>query len=620
MTVPLPPFSPGDTSPQPEETPLPAGFAPLRDDDPTAVGPFQLVGRIGAGGMGAVYGALDGRGYHTAVKVIHPGNALDPAYRARFAREADLLSRVDAECAPAFVGANTTGPQPWLATEFVHGDTLRHHTSEYGPLSGAALTAFAAGTAEALAAVHAAGIVHRDIKPANIIVGPHGPRVLDFGIARDVADATPEEGVYGTPGWIAPERLSGETATTAADMFAWGALVAYAAAGRNPFGAGEAAALLRRTREGRADVDGVPDELLPLVERALAVDPGERPTAAEALEGVLATVAAEPDATRPDSRTRLRTLLGDTWRGFAASGRGAGSWTAAAAMLSTAGSGAGAGSAPAGGAAAAGAGAAGTAGAGTVLGMSKGVTAVVAGITATAVVAGGWAVGRLLTDQPVVPVAQEDPSPSWEPSSEPARTSEPPPAPEQSPTPSDYPQSVGFRSMEIGFPADWNVQRIQENFGAAGESGRPGEWVAAFPGGGSCDTEVTWTTVSAAGCEHVKILGPEGIELGGPGYAPIDPQTYYVPSSQLPLCPDGAALQPYDQSAAEQPNEPELAPIGSLDAYYNEYAVPCSEGSGRPESSYLQRLWLLPDSGILVVDNIGLPELNEILAQAETGG
>ncbi|MFC4867033.1 serine/threonine-protein kinase [Streptomonospora arabica] len=612
-----PPPPPG---PGPHEAggapPLPAGFSPLEPEDPVSVGPFRLVGRIGAGGMGAVYGALDAGGRRIAVKVIHPRYTAEPAYRATFAREAELLSRVDAECAPEFLGADTAAPRPWLATEFVQGDTLRRHTAEYGPLTGEALRAFAAGTAEALSAVHAAGIVHRDVKPANIILGPGGPRVIDFGIARSLDDTTPEEGVYGTPGWVAPERL-GRAASPAADTFAWGALVAYAATGRGPFGTGDAGTLLRRAREGAADLDGVPEDLAPLVRRALAPDPQQRPTAAEVLDEVLLlSGAAEPGA---DRRGGLRNLLGSAWQGFGAAGRGAGPWVAAAAVLSASAA-AGGGTVAAGGAAAgaaaggtgaaagtAGAGAAGTgaagagAGAGTVLGMSKGVAAAVAAATSAAVIAGGWVAGRAVAGDP-----------------------EPAPPPSPSPTRAAYPQTVDFRTMTVGFPEDWNVQRVQDDFAYLGDDGPiPAEWVAVFPGGGSCETDLTWTTVSAEGCEHIKILGPEAIERGGPGLAPVDERTYYIPSTDVSLCPEGVATRPFNRNEAESgpSDDVETAPIGDLEAYYNEFAVPCvNSGTGRIDLTYAQRLWLLPDSGILVVDNIGVPELDDMLAQAETGG
>ncbi|WP_344090635.1 serine/threonine-protein kinase, partial [Nocardiopsis composta] len=314
---------------------LPGGFAPLHPGDPRVIGPFRVVGRIGAGGMGAVYGALGESGERVAVKVIHPRYAQDPGYRERFAREAGLLARVDAECAPAFLGADPQAETPWLATDFVPGRTLKEHVAEVGPLGGRALLSFAAGTAEALAAVHAAGVVHRDVKPANVMLSPTGPRVLDFGIARAAEDARPEERTYGTPGWVAPERLDGGPDSPRSDVFAWGGLVVYAATGRGPFGGGTADELLERARAGAPDLSGVPDELLPVVRAALDRDPARRPDAGEAMRAVLALAGeAEEAGAERDPRARLRALITDAWTGFTDAGRGAGPWVAAASVAS----------------------------------------------------------------------------------------------------------------------------------------------------------------------------------------------------------------------------------------------------------------------------------------------
>ncbi|CAL9464096.1 putative serine_threonine-protein kinase PkwA [Nocardiopsis dassonvillei] len=211
--------------PTPRPLPLPTGFRPLRAGDPLVVSPFHLVGLLGEGGAGTVHGALGRGGEHVALKVVRDRHAADPVHREQFAREAAVPARVSAECAPRFLGADPGAERPWTATEFVTGRTLAEHLSEPGPLTGGRLTAFAAGTAEALAAVHAAGITHRDVEPANVILSPEGPRLLDFGIARLAADPSPEPGVFGSPGWIAPERLAGAVGTPEADAFAEGGLV-----------------------------------------------------------------------------------------------------------------------------------------------------------------------------------------------------------------------------------------------------------------------------------------------------------------------------------------------------------------------------------------------------------
>ncbi len=264
---------------------LPPGVDPPGRGDPERLGDYRVVGRIGAGGMGAVYAGLTDTGQTAAVKVIHSQFAADPDFRARFAREVGLVSRVRATCAPAFLGADVTAATPWMATEYVPGLTLRQHVKKHGPLSGGMLTALAVGLAEALTAIHGAGVVHRDLKPGNVILAPDGPKVLDFGIARaaDGTVLTATGGLHGTPGWVPPERYEGADATGYTDMFAWGGLVAVAATGRDPFGGGTVDGIIHRSRHEEPDLDGVPEPLLGLVRRALSKDPGERPRADEAL-------------------------------------------------------------------------------------------------------------------------------------------------------------------------------------------------------------------------------------------------------------------------------------------------------------------------------------------------
>ncbi|MFC7329437.1 serine/threonine-protein kinase [Marinactinospora rubrisoli] len=386
---------------------LPPELRPLRDGDPARIGPYRVVGRLGEGGMGTVFGALDAGDRCIAVKVIHRRFAADPRFRARFAEEAELMRRVGGLCTAAVHACDTEAEQPWLATDFVPGPTLRRHVQENGPLTGAMLLAFAAGTAEALQAVHAAGVVHCDLKPANVILSPDGPKVLDFGIAHP-ASAVPQDEVFGSPGWISPERLAGAPGRPSADMFAWGGMVAFAATGRAPFGSGTGAEPLRRTREETPDLDGVPAGLLPLVTRALAKDPAERPTAEAAFHAVLElaepeTAAGADAATDPrtDPGQRLRDLLAHRWTGIDVSWHRPARWVAAAAAVGAVAAQSGAGAL--GGAAATGATtAAGSAGIGTTGaaaaggglaggGLAKGLAiAAAAVVTAGAVATGGY--------------------------------------------------------------------------------------------------------------------------------------------------------------------------------------------------------------------------------------
>ncbi|MFE9242582.1 serine/threonine-protein kinase [Nocardiopsis sp. NPDC006938] len=301
---------------------LPPGVERPAEGDPDQLGAYRVVGRIGAGGMGAVYAGLAGDGSPAAVKVVHPQFAANAEFRARFAREVGLVARVRATCTPAFLGADTQAVTPWLATEYVPGLTLRQYVREHGPLTGGVLTALAVGLAEALSAIHAAGVVHRDLKPGNVIMAPDGPKVLDFGIARaaDGTALTATGGLLGTPGWVAPEQYLGQEASERSDLFAWGALVLFAATGENPFGTGQPDVLSHRVRTEDPDLSRLPASLLDPVRRALSKDPDERPTAAEALSALTGTWAAtRVAAVDPADPTQVVPgLLATEWHGISA--------------------------------------------------------------------------------------------------------------------------------------------------------------------------------------------------------------------------------------------------------------------------------------------------------------
>lgn len=309
-----------------------AGVAPRTGTDPTAIGPFRIVGRLGAGGMGAVYAAVDAGGAPLALKVVHREYAADTDFRARFAREVDLMRRVSGTCVPGFVAAETSGERPWLGIEYIPGLTLSAHAKQNGPLQGDLLMGLAAGIAEGLQAVHGAGIVHRDLKPGNIILSPSGPKVLDFGIARAVEESaiTRTGELYGTPGWLAPEQYRGSAPGPASDMFAWGGLVAFAATGRRPFGTGSAEELAVRTLEAEPDLDGVPEALLPVVSAALSKDPGGRPTAAQALQAVTRAWTGSAPAAEEATRV-LPGLLHERWTEIGAPDADTTTWVSLAA-------------------------------------------------------------------------------------------------------------------------------------------------------------------------------------------------------------------------------------------------------------------------------------------------
>ncbi|WP_434090818.1 serine/threonine-protein kinase [Streptomyces asoensis] len=245
--------------------------------------------------MGTVYAALTDSGQRVAVKVVQPLQAVDPEFRARFRREVRLCARVQGPFLLPLLAADPDAETPWLATEYARGLTLAQHLAAHGPLADAALYAFATGTAQALAAIHAAGVVHRDVKPQNVLLTPAGPRVLDFGIAHaaDGTSVTRTGLLTGTPGWISPEHYRDGVTAAEGDLFAWGALVAYAATGRLPFGSGAAEAVAWRVMSGQPDLEGIAEALREVLEQALAKDPAERPEAADAAEACARLLAAE---------------------------------------------------------------------------------------------------------------------------------------------------------------------------------------------------------------------------------------------------------------------------------------------------------------------------------------
>ncbi|MFC3997444.1 protein kinase [Nocardiopsis sediminis] len=295
-----------------------ARLAPLVLDDPVEIGAFRLIGRLGAGGMGVVYFARDASGYPAAVKTVRAEYAADPGYRARFAREVDLAKRVHGRCIAPLLAAGPDDERPWLAVSYVPGPTLGSYLAEHGPLRGGDLTAFAAGMAEALAAIHREGIVHRDLKPENVILSPEGPKVLDFGIAQalDEVSMTRMDVVVGTPGWISPERYDGHRAGPASDMFCWGGLVSMAASGRPPFGTGPVEVLRYRTVNEEADTaeDHLPEALHAVVARALHRDPAERPDADAAFAAITGEAVDSAAPAAQEHMTRVATrVIDDAW-------------------------------------------------------------------------------------------------------------------------------------------------------------------------------------------------------------------------------------------------------------------------------------------------------------------
>lgn len=272
-----------------------AMLEPLSAEDPPEIGGYRLLGRVGEGGMGVVYAAESGA-MTIAVKVIRAEYAADPEFRARFAREVTLLARVSGVSAVPVIAADTSANRPWLATPYITGPTLHDHVKAHGPLRGGALRALAVSVAEALAAMHRVGVVHRDLKPANVILSTDGPRVIDFGIARamDATSITRTHQLVGSPGWVSPEQYRQGEVSAAGDVFNWGALVAFAATSRPPFGLGSPDVVGYRVVHEAPDLKGVPESLLPLVTRSLSKDPKTRPQSAELVGYITGTSAGDP--------------------------------------------------------------------------------------------------------------------------------------------------------------------------------------------------------------------------------------------------------------------------------------------------------------------------------------
>jgi predicted Ser/Thr protein kinase len=281
---------------------------PALDSLPRKIGPYRVIEKIGEGGMGVVYLGLGADKGQVAVKVLGSAVAADPSARQRLAREVETMRRVRNRYVAEVLDADVDGPAPYIVTRYVPGRTLEETVRQQGPLRGLALDALAEGLAEALAAIHAAGVVHRDLKPGNVMLDAGQPVIIDFGIAHipDSTRLTKTGLVMGTPGYLAPEVIEGSSSSGGSDVHAWGATVAYAATGRSPFGAGTYQTIFFRVLEGKPDVAGIPPRLLPFVTAALSVDPQARPSARWlagqlGMPGVSATIAAPaPGATRAD--------------------------------------------------------------------------------------------------------------------------------------------------------------------------------------------------------------------------------------------------------------------------------------------------------------------------------
>ncbi|WP_275406632.1 PQQ-binding-like beta-propeller repeat protein [Streptomyces sp. SID12488] len=253
---------------------------PLRPTDPDRLGPYRPVARLGAGGMGEVFLAKDDLQRTVAVKVIRPELASGKAFRDRFRREVDAARAVSGTYTASVVDADPDGPVPWLATTHIIGPTLADAIETYGPLPPRSVLALGAGLAEALIAVHSAGLVHRDLKPSNVLLSAEGPRVIDFGIVRatDGYELTLSGVLLGSPRYMCPEHATGDPMGPAGDVFCLGSVLAYAATGKAPFDGASAATLLYQVVHGTPDLTGVQEPLDTIMRLCLEKFPAARPS------------------------------------------------------------------------------------------------------------------------------------------------------------------------------------------------------------------------------------------------------------------------------------------------------------------------------------------------------
>jgi serine/threonine protein kinase len=261
----------------------------LRRWDPEQIGPYTLLGRLGAGAMGQVYLGRSTAGRLVAVKTIKIDLAEEPGFRDRFAREVAAARRVSGVFTAAVVAADADADMPWLATGYVPAPSLTKLVRTTGPLPVESVRWLAAGCAEALESIHLAGLVHRDLKPSNVLVAPDGPRVIDFGVARaaERVALTVTRGAVGTPAYMAPEQArDSQQASLASDMYSLGATLLFAATGHSPYQGDTVMDVLVKLATEPPDLAGLPGDLVGLVTACLAHSPRDRPTSAALLTGL----------------------------------------------------------------------------------------------------------------------------------------------------------------------------------------------------------------------------------------------------------------------------------------------------------------------------------------------
>ncbi|MFH8409841.1 serine/threonine-protein kinase [Streptomyces sp. NPDC018019] len=273
-------------------------IAPLSPHDPVELGGYELLGRIGHGGMGQVYLGESPGGEPAAVKVIKP-TVVDSETRQRFAQEVEILKTIWGARIAALLDADAEADPPWLATEYIEGLDLSRHVALHGPLPSLLTASLGATLAEALTTVHKQGLLHRDLKPANVLLGPNGPKIIDFGLAvfaESSVSLTAPNTVVGTPSCMAPEQARGDRPLTpAVDVYALGAVMLFAASGHLPYQAANIHVLFHQVTapETPPDLSSVPDELVPLLTAMLAHQAEDRPALGNVVQRCRAVIEAQ---------------------------------------------------------------------------------------------------------------------------------------------------------------------------------------------------------------------------------------------------------------------------------------------------------------------------------------
>ncbi|MBL8929485.1 MAG: serine/threonine protein kinase [Kineosporiaceae bacterium] len=283
-------------------------LAPLGPDDPRQIGEYRLRGILGSGGMAKVYLGISPGGRRFAIKVVHSVLAASPEFRDRFRREIEAARQLSGVYSPGVDSFDVDAPSPWMATRFINGRSLQQRVDAEGPMPAEEARQIVLGLAEALHGIHRAGYVHRDIKPSNVVFDADGPHVIDFGIIAKAAEESGLTGsgqVIGTPRYLAPERMAGDRATSASDMYSLGALLHFLLTGTTPTIVG-----------GRPDTAAIDDpHLAAVVRECLDLDPARRPTARELLGGLdldAPPLVATQQVSTPPASSPTPTVLAPT--------------------------------------------------------------------------------------------------------------------------------------------------------------------------------------------------------------------------------------------------------------------------------------------------------------------